>query len=441
MIFVNGGNGIRLTVDVLEMIGGDLPSAACHRQLLERHHARPRVMSWFACSPRPGFFPDAILALHVRRGPPYVCLHTIPARATSHRQCAPCRYRLQASMRILIRLLVVLLALAVMLIVGAAIYLHQSGPELPPGTDEIISQVLEDPLPQFVTGQTGTAQSGGVRIWYESVHPPRPASGTVLLVMGIANDALGWPQPFIDALVDAGYQVIRYDHRDTGLSGWNGGDYSLADMADDAVAVLDALEVERAHVVGISMGGMIAQEIALAHPARVTSLALLMSSAHIEDPDIAPVSAATAIELVKVAMKYGLVGGERNMIKLHVASRLVLRGDADSSVDVRATAEQVLYNLRVRRGYNHAVSAAHQAAVRRTGSRLQRLRRLTVPTLVVHGRADPFVPIAHGEKLAQVIPDARGLWLDDMGHDLPERVIGPVSRALTVHFDTAAHQP
>jgi pimeloyl-ACP methyl ester carboxylesterase len=342
-------------------------------------------------------------------------------------------------MRILFRSLIVLLALATALVAGAAIYLQQSGPQLPPASDDIISQVLQAPLPQFVSGQTGVAQSSGVDIWYESVRPPRPALGTVLLVMGIANDALGWPQAFIDGLVAAGYHVIRYDHRGTGLSDWNTGDgYSLADMSDDAIAVLDSLDVGHAHVVGVSMGGMIAQEVALSHPARVTSLALLMSSAHIEDPDVAPVSGEVAIELLKVALKYGLLGGERNTIKLHVASRIILRGDASYPVDVRATAEQVLYNLRERRGYNHAASPAHQSAVRRTGSRLSRLGQLNVPTLVVHGKADPFIPIAHGEKLAQAIPGARSLWLDDMGHDLPAPLLEPISHALQFHFERAS---
>lgn len=340
-----------------------------------------------------------------------------------------------ASMRILVRLLFVVASLALLVLSGAAIYLYQSGPPLPPDTDDIISQVMADPLPEFINGSSGRVRSGGVGIWYESVEPAGPANGAVLLVMGISNDALGWPQSFIDGLVDAGFQVIRYDHRDTGLSDWGvDAGYSLADMAGDAVAVLDALGVEQTNVVGVSMGGMIAQEIALRYPARTSSLALLMSSGHIEDRSIAPVSGEVAKELIKVALKYGLVGGERNMIKLHVASRIVLRGEAGYPVEVRSTAQQVLYNLRVRRGYNHAASAAHQAAVRHTGSRLEQLRELAIPTLVVHGKADPFVPIAHGQRLAQAIPGARTLWLDDMGHDLPDTLLEPINSALVSHF-------
>lgn len=338
-------------------------------------------------------------------------------------------------MRIFARILIVVASLALLLLGGVAVYLYQSGPPLPTDTDDIISQAMADPLPQFVSGHSGRARSGEVGIWYESVQPERPAQGTVLLVMGISNDALGWPQPFIDGLVDAGFQVIRYDHRDTGLSDWDvDAGYSLTEMAADAIAVLDALDVEQTHVVGVSMGGMIAQEIALRHPARTRTLALLMSSGHIEDRGIAPVSGDVAKELIKVSLKYGVVGGERNMIKLHVASRIILRGDAGYPVGVRNTAQQVLYNLRVRRGYNHAASAAHQAAVRRTGSRLEQLRDLDIPTLVVHGKVDPFIPIAHGEKLEQTTPGARGLWLDDMGHDLPEPLFEPISSALISHF-------
>jgi pimeloyl-ACP methyl ester carboxylesterase len=190
-------------------------------------------------------------------------------------------------------------------------------------------------------------------------------------------------------------------------------------MAADAVAVLDAVDVAGAHVVGISMGGMVAQELALGWPGRVETLALVMTTGDVEAADVPPTSAQVAFELIRAGLRYGVLGGEHGHVKLHVASRAILRGDATYPIDVRATASQVLYNLRERRGYNWQVSAAHQNAVRRSGPRLERLRALDIPTLVVHGTADPFIPVEHGRALADAIPGARWLPLDNLGHDLP----------------------
>jgi pimeloyl-ACP methyl ester carboxylesterase len=113
--------------------------------------------------------------------------------------------------------------------------------------------------------------------------------------MGIANDALAWPEHFIQPLVDSGFQVIRYDHRGTGLSDWidrwdRDNPYSLGDMANDAIAVLNKLKINKAHVIGVSMGGMIAQTMAINHPERIMSLASLMSSGYIEDPNLEGIS-------------------------------------------------------------------------------------------------------------------------------------------------------
>jgi pimeloyl-ACP methyl ester carboxylesterase len=330
---------------------------------------------------------------------------------------------------------IVLLAL----LIGASVYIYNSGPEMPPQTDAIITKVQETPLPELVKGKTGFAKSQGLDIWYESISPVQPAKGSVLLIMGISNDALGWPPQFIKALVDSGYQVIRYDHRGTGESDWvkdwnSKQPYSLADMADDGVAVLNSLGIQKANVVGISMGGMIAQELAINHPDRVATLCSIMSSGYIEDPALPSISSTVAWELVKVALKYGIIGTERNMIKMHIASRIILRGEANYQLDNKELAEQVLYNIRNRKGYNADVSSQHQAAVFLSGSRYSKLRQLSMPTLVVHGTADPFIPIAHGKKCAAIIPRADSLWVENMGHDLPEYLTGTLTKAMIAHF-------
>lgn len=163
--------------------------------------------------------------------------------------------------------MVFLIATPFILLAGLLLYVFFAGPKLSPETMAIIDGVLSRELPEVITGQTGTATSSGVDIWYESLMPGGAPRGVVLLLMADGGDTLMWPPDFIRAFVDAGYRTIRYDHRGTGMSDWmrewdRRSPYSLADMAGDAVAVLDTNGVPQTHLVGLSMGGMIAQEIA-----------------------------------------------------------------------------------------------------------------------------------------------------------------------------------
>ncbi len=325
--------------------------------------------------------------------------------------------------------------LILLIILGGAIYIYQSGPELPKDTDGIIDEVLSNSIPELITGKTGFANSKGIKIWYESIAPRDSTKGVVLLIMGISNDALGWPPKFIKSFTDAGYQVIRYDHRGTGLSDWledydGENPYSLTDMAYDGVAVLDALEIEQAHVIGVSMGGMIAQQLAIDHPQRVHSLSSIMSSGNVFDEELPSISSEVAIDLIKVAIKYSIIPTEKNKIKLHLASRIILMGETTQNLNTKEIAEQVLYNHRKRKGYNPHVSPQHQTAVSISGSRYKGLKVLEIPTLVVHGIGDPFIPIEHGKKCASLLANADSLWVENMGHDLPNEFIPIVSKKI-----------
>lgn len=324
-------------------------------------------------------------------------------------------------------------------VAGLAIYIHESGPLLPSNTDEVISQVLESELPEIVRGKTGYAKSGDINIWYESIEPDDTAKGTIILLTGIASDAVAWPPKFLDALVAAGYRVIRYDHRGTGMSDWienwdSNNPYSLDDMANDGIAVLDALGIEKAHVIGVSMGGMVAQRMTINHPDRVLSLTSIMSSGNMVDPNLPPISTDIAQELLKVSVKYGLIKSERNSIKLHIASRVILMGDASYALDIKTISEQVLYNLRKRKGYNSQASPQHQAAVLASGSRYDKLQTIDTPALIIHGKSDPFIPIEHGIKCADLIPNADTLWIEGMGHDLPDTYVDVIVEKIIMHF-------
>lgn len=321
-----------------------------------------------------------------------------------------------------------------LLILGIGVYIYNSGPILPEDAGNIISEVISKPLPEMINGETGFANSKGIKIWYESIAPKQESKGVVVLIMGISNDAMGWPLKFIEAFTDVGYQVVRYDHRGTGLSDWpkdfENNPYSLSDMAFDAVSILDTLQIEKANIVGISMGGMIAQQLAIDHPQRVQSLTSIMSSGNIFDPSVSPISSKVAYDLIKTAIKYSVIKSEKNMIKLHIASRIILRGDASYQLNIKELSEQVLYNIRKRNGYNSDVSRQHQAAVANSSSRYEALKNLNIRTLIIHGMNDPFIPIEHSRKCARLIPNADSLWVDNMGHDIPNEYIPVISQKI-----------
>lgn len=322
-------------------------------------------------------------------------------------------------------------------------WLVAGGPRLPSDIDRIIDEAMRSDLSHVVAGETGYATSQGLRIWYEHLHPHTPPKGTVLLVLSQGADALMWPPAFVRLFVEAGYRVVRFDHRGTGMSdrveAWDrrSNAYTLNDMAGDAVAVLDALDVRRAHVVGLSMGGMIAQVMAIEHPSRVASLALLSTSGDPGDPELPGLKLGSLLATVVTSLplvRYRLLGGERNLVKERIAKAAAYGVDG---MDPRETAEVVLYDLRHRRGTHVAAVAQHFVAITISGARHAGLRAVDVPTLVVHGRHDPLLPLEHGAKLAASIRGARTLWLD-AGHVLPYPDMPRVNAALLDHLADAA---
>jgi pimeloyl-ACP methyl ester carboxylesterase len=276
-------------------------------------------------------------------------------------------------------------------------------------------------------------EANGIRI---EVDDQGPADGpVVLLIMGLGMQLIAWPQTMVQMLVRQGFRVVRFDNRDIGLSqGFDAAGvpnmalaglrhamhlpvhspYSLADMARDALGVLDALDIEQAHVCGASMGGMIAQHLAAMAPERVASLTLMMTtsgSRRLPQP-----SWRVRRALMSRPMKPGADAAVDWIIQV-----LHLIGSPAYPSDPQALRARALES--VQRAWHPSGSARQLLAVVADGDRSALLPHIQAPTLVIHGVDDPLVPVACGEDLAQRIADARADFIPGMGHDLPEELL------------------
>lgn len=313
-------------------------------------------------------------------------------------------------------------------------------PKLSEENKETIKEVMNAPLPEVVRGETGFALNNGTRIWYEKIPAASESQGTVLLIMGNGQDALRWPPNFISHFTDAGYAVIRYDHRGTGLSEYNEkwnkkAPYTLKDMADDALAILDTLQMQKAHLVGVSMGGMIAQIIALEHPKSTMTLTSIMSSGDVSDPELPSLSDDVLPQMISAVLNHGFLGSKKGQIKRQIVQKKILMGEASGEIDVETMAETSLYNLEQREGYDLMAARHHYAAIQKSESRIEALKRLKIPALIIHGVQDPVIPIEHGKKMARIIPNADSLWIENMGHDLPNAQIETVCAKIISNFE------
>ena len=305
----------------------------------------------------------------------------------------------------------------------AFLFIRFYTPDISPEVKKVFREMRALEL-DTLRGKKDFALNGDTRIWYQRISPRDSVRGHVLLIMGISIDGLAWPDYFINPLLDAGYQVIRMDNRGTGMSDWvedwsQEKAYTLEDMALDGIAVLDTLNIDKVHVIGASLGGMIAQTMAIEHPDRMKSLTSMMSSGYIMDPELPSMRKTVLFDMMLVYLRYGLFGGEKGMMKMQYAARMLLRGDKIYDLPEREIAEIVLYNLRHRKGYNMDAAKQQSAAVLLSGSRYEALRQLELPALVIHGLSDPLIPFVHGEKCARHIPNAKKLWVEGMGHDIP----------------------
>jgi pimeloyl-ACP methyl ester carboxylesterase len=294
--------------------------------------------------------------------------------------------------------------------------------------------------------RSGTTRSGDLDIYYEDMGDPNDPA--VLLIMGLGSQLLLWRDGFCEKLVAEGLRVIRYDNRDVGLSEktkrghsegqliprmlkfWVGmpgkADYTLEDMADDGAAVLDHLGIDRAHIVGASMGGMIAQVFAARLRARTRSLAVIFSSNN--QPFLPPPAPRALLAVLKgpppgspldviadnAVRVWGIIGSPR-----YPAPQQRIRAETIEAY------ERCYYPWGISR---------HFGAIIASGSLLRYDRQISAPTVVLHGRADKLQRPFGGRAVARAIRGARLVLIDGMGHDLPEQLWDRITGELTATF-------
>ncbi|MCU1278209.1 MAG: alpha/beta hydrolase fold protein [bacterium] len=251
------------------------------------------------------------------------------------------------------------------------------------------------------------AHANGIELEYESIgddHAP-----PLLMIMGLASQMIVWPDELCALIAARGFRVIRYDNRDVGLSTKPVLGYTLDDMADDAAGLCDALDLPSAHVVGASMGGYLAQLLALRHPRRVRSLSIIMSSTGARDvgqpaPDILPMLLQPLPEERGAYIEH----------RIRISRRLSSTAYPFDEPRIRALAGAAFDRCFFPLGGQRQL-----AAVMTSYDRTARLAELRVPTLVMHGSDDPIVGASGGEALARAIPGAQLRIFPGMAHDLP----------------------
>lgn len=287
------------------------------------------------------------------------------------------------------------------------------------------------------------ASIGDVEIEYER----RGAGTPLLLIGGLGSQLISWDDRFVDLLVARGYSVIRYDNRDAGLStsfddrgvpdllgllldggAGSAAPYVLDDMAADARGLLDHLGVRRAHVLGLSLGGMIAQLLALRHPDRVISLVAALSG-----PPGRP-SAMPSPAVVEVLLRRPAEDVDGRVTQA-VELRRALAGDG-AEFDARDARRRAF--AQIRRAHRPAGTMRQAAAVLATPNHLDRLGEIGVPAMIVHGELDPLVPFASGAAAAAAIPGAEFVAFPGLGHDLPPAVALDLIERLTEFHRLAA---
>jgi pimeloyl-ACP methyl ester carboxylesterase len=286
------------------------------------------------------------------------------------------------------------------------------------------------------------AQTNGIELEYETFGDP--SNPAMLLIMGLGMQLLAWDERFCRLLVDRGYFVIRFDNRDIGLSSkieggpapnplelmagnTSSASYTLDDMADDTAGLLDALDIDAAHVVGVSMGGMIGQTLACRHPERVLSLTSIMSSTGSRETGQPRPEVLAALITPVPGDRDGYLDAMVSMW------RLIGSPGYPAQEDEIRTLIAASYD----RSYYPAGFLRQLAGIAASGDRGEAISSISAPTLVIHGEADPLIDVSGGEATAAAIPGSKLIKIPGMGHDLPPALWPQIIGAIVENAERA----
>ncbi|WP_337044817.1 alpha/beta fold hydrolase [Emticicia sp. 17c] len=292
---------------------------------------------------------------------------------------------------------------------------------------------------------TGKAPCNNIEIYFETFgNKEHPA---ILLIMGLDAQSIMFTADFINPLVEAGFYVIRFDNRDIGLSTWLNDTwhrkkpYTLEDMAKDAIELLDYLSIVQAHIIGVSMGGMIAQRMAITYGHRVACLVSIMSSGFILDPKAVPFyKGRPFFYLIPFFLRNVTIRNKFVFppvtVENYVKTYRKLNGKTFpfNYQHLRTVFTEGIEN---RKGQNPRARFQQFCGIAASGSRLHELYKIKAPTLVIHGTEDPLIPPVHASIYAPKIPDSKMLWVEGMGHQLPKPVLEIVMPAIIEHLQTS----
>ena len=285
-----------------------------------------------------------------------------------------------------------------------------------------------------------TAPANGIEIWYETFGDPDDVP--LLLVMGLGCHGIQWETELCETFVDRGFYVIRYDNRDVGLSSKidsphiefvaellkaiageeASAPYLITDMAADAIGLLDHLGLDAAHVVGVSMGGMIGQQLAIEHPDRVLTLTSIMSTTGDREVGMPHPEAAATLLRPPAADR-------DSYLDSYVETWRTIGSPNYFDEDSTRARAALMYD----RCHFPVGTGRQLLGIYASGSRSEELRKVNVPALVIHGAVDPLVDVSGGRRTAEVIPGAEYIEIEDMGHDLPRQLWPVIVEAVTRH--------
>ena len=287
--------------------------------------------------------------------------------------------------------------------------------------------------------------ANGIKIAYET-HGPSDAP-VALLIMGLGGQLTMWPDKLVEDLVAGGYRVITFDNRDIGLSHHHKGEktpnilrhiilrrigirsktpYDLRDMAKDTIGLMDALKLDRVHLVGISMGGMIGQHVAAMAPDRVSSLTAIMTTTG--NPKLPRPSGA----VMKAMIRRGPQPTSRDEIINQSVATFGIIGTPGEDQNTNGMRDRITRSYD--RSFNPAGVLRQMSAIVASGDFRKFTRSIKAPTLVIHGDADPLVPIEGGRDIAKLVRGARMETMTGMGHDVPPRFLSRITQMMLDHF-------